>query len=140
MMSLPGESSSRIDARVLRISLEQGPHAPALARAAITGFSDGSEISPGRLATLLLLVSEVVTNAVIHSTAPSPTEILLCASLNDSGVIRVEVTDGGSGFTPAPRDPDGPGGGYGLFLIEREALSWGVDGRGGTRVWFDLAT
>jgi hypothetical protein len=52
----------------------------------------------------------------------------------------VEVTDGGSGFTPAPRDPDHPGGGYGLYLVEREARSWGADGQGGTRVWFELDT
>jgi anti-sigma regulatory factor (Ser/Thr protein kinase) len=124
----------------LRISLEQTPHAPALARAAITGFSDGSEIPPTRLATLLLLVSEIVTNAVIHSGAPDENEILLYARLTDAGPVRVEVTDRGPGFTPAPRDPDRPGGGYGLFLVEREAISWGVDRKGGTRVWFELAT
>jgi anti-sigma regulatory factor (Ser/Thr protein kinase) len=139
MMSIPRRSPSRADARRLRIGLEPSPHAPALARAAITGFSDGSEITPGRLATLLLLVSEVVTNAVIHSTASSPSEILLCASVTNAGAIRVEVTDGGSGFTPMPREPDRPGAGYGLFLVEREALSWGVDRKGGTRVWFELA-
>jgi len=139
MMSPSGGSSHRVDYRVLRISLEQTPHAPALARAAITGFSDGSEITPARLATLLLLVSEVVTNAVIHSTASAPTEVLLCARLTDTGAVRVEVTDGGGGFTPVPRDPDRPGGGYGLYLVEQEALKWGVDRKGGTRVWFELA-
>jgi anti-sigma regulatory factor (Ser/Thr protein kinase) len=129
-----------MDSRVLRISLEQTPNAPALARAAITGFSDGSEITPARLATLLLLVSEIVTNAVIHSTAPNGNEILLDARLTGTRSIRVEVTDRGAGFTPMPRNPDRPGGGYGLYLVEREALSWGVDRKGGTRVWFELAT
>lgn len=140
MMSLSGESSCRMDARILRISLEQTPHAPALARAAVTGFSHGSEIAPARLATLLLLVSEIVTNAVIHSTAPDRNEILLYARLTDAGAVRVEVTDRGGGFTPVAREPDRPGGGYGLFLVEREALSWGVDRKAGTRVWFELAT
>jgi anti-sigma regulatory factor (Ser/Thr protein kinase) len=138
MMSPSGESSHATDARMLRISLEQSSHAPALARAAITGFSDGSEIAPSRLATLLLLVSEVVTNAVVHSTARDPSEIVLCAELTDGGGVRVEVTDRGGGFTPVPRDPDRPGGGYGLFLVEREAERWGVDRKGGTRVWFEL--
>ncbi|HEY5262410.1 MAG TPA: ATP-binding protein [Solirubrobacteraceae bacterium] len=139
-MSLSGESPCHTDARMLRISLEHAPNAPALARAAITGFSDGSDIAPSRLATLLLLVSEIVTNAVIHSSAPAPTEIVLCARRIDPSAVRVEVIDGGRGFTPRPRDPDQPGGGYGLFLVEREALSWGVDRKGGTRVWFELAT
>jgi anti-sigma regulatory factor (Ser/Thr protein kinase) len=140
MMSLSGESPSRTDARVLDISLEQTSHAPGLARAAITGFLEGSEIAPARLATLLLLVSELVTNAVIHSAAPADTAIVLRARMTEAGAIRVEITDGGRGFTPAPRDPDRPGGGYGLFLVEREAERWGVDREGGTRVWFELPT
>lgn len=140
MMSLSGESSCPTDARALCISLEQTPRAPGLARAAVTGFSDGHEIPPARVATLLLLVSEVVTNAVIHSSAPAPTEILLRARMVDSGAVRVEVTDGGEGFLPVPRDPDHPGGGYGLYLVEQEARAWGVDREGGTRVWFELAS
>lgn len=140
MMSVSGESSRSMDAPALRISLEQTPHAPALARAAVAGFSDGGDIAPARLATLLLLVSEVVTNAVIHSSAPPHAEITLCARLTDSGVIRIEVSDGGDGFTPMARDPSRPGGGYGLYLVEREALSWGVDRERGTRVWFELGT
>ncbi len=140
MMSLSGESSFNTDARALRISLEQAPQAPALARAAVAGFSDGSDIEPPRLATLLLLVSEVVTNVVIHASAPLRAEISLCVRLTDAGAVRVEVTDGGEGFTPRSRDPSRPGGGYGLYLVEQEALNWGVDRQGGTRVWFELAT
>jgi anti-sigma regulatory factor (Ser/Thr protein kinase) len=139
-MSLSGESSCQTDAHALRISLEQTPHAPSLARAAVTGFSDGSDIAPARLATLLLLVSEIVTNAVLHSSAVPQAEITLNAYLIDSGAVHVEVIDGGDGFTPVPRDPSRPGGGYGLYLVEREALCWGVDRAGGTRVWFELAT
>jgi anti-sigma regulatory factor (Ser/Thr protein kinase) len=138
MVSSSGESSScRADGPALRIRLEQNPHAPALARAAVAGFSDGSDMSPARLATLLLLVSEVVTNAVIHSTASA--DITLCARLVQSGAVRVEVTDGGDGFKPGPRDPGSPDGGYGLYLVEQESVSWGVDREGGTRVWFELA-
>jgi anti-sigma regulatory factor (Ser/Thr protein kinase) len=129
-----------MDAPSLRISLEPSPAAPSLARAAITGFSDGREIAPARLATLALLVSEVVTNAVIHAQAPAESEIILCARLLEEGAVRVEVTDSGGGFTPAPRDLTRPDGGYGLFLVEKEALRWGVDRKGGTRVWFELAT
>lgn len=128
------------EARALRISLQQTPHAPALARAAIMGFSDESDIEPGRLATLLLLVSEVVTNAVLHSAAPAPNEIQLFAAKTAGGAMRVEVTDRGDGFVPSPRDPGQPGGGFGLYLVDRESLSWGVDRDGGTRVWFELAT
>jgi anti-sigma regulatory factor (Ser/Thr protein kinase) len=139
MMSRSGESSRSADARALRISLEHTPNAPSLARAAIAGFSEGTDIAPTRRATLLLLVSEVVTNAVIHSGAPAHAEITLSARVTDSGAMRVEVIDAGDGFTPMARDPSRPGGGYGLYLVEREARTWGVDREGGTRVWFELA-
>jgi anti-sigma regulatory factor (Ser/Thr protein kinase) len=129
-----------MDSPLLRISLEQGPHAPSLARAAIIGFSDGRAIAPARLATLTLLVSEIVTNAVIHSNAQPRSEILLCARMLGEGAVRVEVVDRGTGFTPAPRDLARPEGGYGLYLVDKEALRWGVDHAGGTRVWFELAT
>jgi len=53
--------------------------------------------------------------------------------------IRIEVHDGGTGFTPAGHPkPRGADGGYGLYLVERLASRWGVDTRAGTRVWFEL--
>ena len=137
-MTVSGESPIRMGAPALRISLEGNSSAPSLARAAITGFSEGSAIESARLATLKLLVSEIVTNAVIHSGAATG-EIVLSARLLDNGDVRVEVTDGGEGFTPVPRDLARPDGGYGLYLVEKEARSWGVDHSGGTRVWFELA-
>jgi anti-sigma regulatory factor (Ser/Thr protein kinase) len=135
-----GKSQRGLHAPILEINLERNPQAPSLARAAITGFLDGSDIDPGSLATLTLLVSEVVTNAVIHSDAPALSGILMSARRLDNDTMRVEVTDQGGGFTPAPRDPARPGGGYGLYLVEKEARRWGVDRQGGTRVWFETAT
>jgi anti-sigma regulatory factor (Ser/Thr protein kinase) len=85
-----------------------------------------------------LLVSELVSNAVIHSDAPDASDILLEAHLLDEGAVRVEVVDQGSGFTSLPRDPTQQEGGFGLFLVERQSSRWGVDERGGTRVWFEL--
>ncbi|MCW3020146.1 MAG: hypothetical protein JWN10_2454, partial [Solirubrobacterales bacterium] len=91
------------------------------------------------LGTLTLLVSELVSNAVLHSDAPPASGIVLRAHLLEADAIRVEVIDRGTGFTATPRD-DGrpPGGGYGLFLVEQQATRWGVDCEGGTRVWFEL--
>jgi len=88
----------------------------------------------------VLLCSELVTNAVLHTDSGEPggtiTIVLLC--LGD--VVQVEVTDGGSASTPVVRDevfvPDG----HGLFLVEQLADSWGYarDERA-TTVWFRLA-
>jgi anti-sigma regulatory factor (Ser/Thr protein kinase) len=136
----PPDSQRSVDAPVLQISLERNPQAPSLARAAITGLTDGSNIAAGALATLTLLVSEVVTNAVVHSDAAPANEIVMSARRLNDGAIRVEIIDRGGGFTPTPRDPARPGGGYGLYLVEKEARRWGVDREGGTRVWFEIAT
>ena len=57
-----------------------------------------------------------------------------------AGLIRVEVTDQGSGFTPRPRDPAQVGGGFGLYLLEKEASGWGVVQRDGTMVWLEVTT
>lgn len=124
----------------MRLSLERDPQAPSLARAAVAAFIDKSKLAAGEHATLTLLVSELVSNAVLHSDAPPASGIVLCAQLLRGDAVRVEVIDRGSGFTAAPRDPAGPHGGYGLYLVEKQATRWGVDGDGGTRVWFELAS
>jgi anti-sigma regulatory factor (Ser/Thr protein kinase) len=139
MMELCDEPRHMEDVPVLQIALDCNPEAPSLARAAIVGFF-GSEIDQGALGTLTLLVSELVANAVLHSHAPPASEILLRARLFDRGALRVEVTDEGDGFTPVPRDPNEHGGGYGLYLVDTQATSWGVDQEDGTRVWFEMGS
>lgn len=121
----------------MRISLGRDPQAPSLARAALTGFIEQSELA-SELGTLTLLVSELVSNAVLHSDAPPASGIVLRAHLLEPDAVRVEVIDCGSGFTAAPRDPARAHGGYGLYLVEQQATRWGVDRDGGTRVWFEL--
>lgn len=140
MTAGPGGPRHAVATSTLRISLEHDLQAPSLARAAIRGFCGESNISPESLATLTLLVSELVSNAVVHSDVPAGSEILLSAHRLGDNSVRVEVTDQGSGFTPAPRDPRQADAGYGLHLIEMQATRWGVDEHGGTRVWFEIAT
>jgi anti-sigma regulatory factor (Ser/Thr protein kinase) len=90
------------------------------------------------MATLTLLISEVVTNAVIHPDIDPPGPIGLSARI-EQDTIRVEVTDEGPGFNPQPRDPDRLQGGYGLYLVDKEALRWGVERTPKTTVWFELS-
>ena len=123
---------------MLELELEQNREAPSLARAAIAGFSENRDLDAATLATLTLLVSEVVTNAVIHPDTEPPGGIRLSARIAQ-GLIRVEVTDEGSGFRPQPRDPAKPDRGYGLFLLEEQAAAWGVERRSGNTVWFELS-
>jgi anti-sigma regulatory factor (Ser/Thr protein kinase) len=129
--------TSRREAPSLSLSLERNVYAPSLARAAVLGFTQSSDYTLARASTLALLVSELVSNAVLHSEAAPESEILLSASLLDGGAIRIEVTDRGGGFTPVPRDPAREGG-YGLYLVEKEASSWGIERSDGTCVWFEM--
>jgi anti-sigma regulatory factor (Ser/Thr protein kinase) len=130
--------TSRREAPSLSLSLERNVYAPSLARAAVLRFIEDSACTPARSSTLALLVSELVSNAVLHSEAAPEMGILLSVLLLDSGVIRVEVLDRGAGFTAVPRDPTQEGG-YGLYLVEKEASSWGIERRDGTCVWFEIA-
>ena len=134
----PAAPRASLSRSTLRVSFGRSPQAPSLARAAIIGFCEESTLPPERLDVLILLVSELVSNAVVHSDAPKASEIELCISRLGQDAMRVEVIDQGSGFTPTPRDPSQPHAGYGLHLMEMQASRWGVDPRGGTRVWFEL--
>ena len=114
-----------------------GVETPTLARHQLDRWLPAS-LGEGDRGALRLLVSELVTNCVRHAkvTGDAPVELAVRVA---GGTIRVEVHDGGTGFT-APRTPRprGADGGYGLYLVERMATRWGVDTRVGTRVWFEL--
>jgi anti-sigma regulatory factor (Ser/Thr protein kinase) len=124
----------------LRLRLERDARAPSLARAAVRGFGDECDIAAPDVDTLALLVSELVSNAVLHSDAPPASTILVRARALEQGTVRVEVIDAGSGFDAARRDTVGSSGGYGLFLVDDQASRWGLDHEAGTRVWFELET
>jgi anti-sigma regulatory factor (Ser/Thr protein kinase) len=137
-MSVSSETQPHDEPSVLELELEQNREAPSLARAAIAAFSENRDFDAATLATLTLLVSEVVTNAVIHPDVEPPGGIRLSARIA-TGVIRVEVTDDGGGFTPHPRDPAKSDRGYGLYLLERQASAWGVERQPVNTVWFELS-
>jgi anti-sigma regulatory factor (Ser/Thr protein kinase) len=108
---------------------------PALARHELEGWLPEALAESVR-DELRLLVSELVTNSIRHvSDSAHPVELAVRIGAR---AIRVEVRDGGPGFVPGRPEPRGADGGFGLFLVERLASRWGVDTRGGTRVWFEL--
>jgi anti-sigma regulatory factor (Ser/Thr protein kinase) len=128
-----GRSSS------LWLSLGRDRRAPSRARAALRTFAEDASMAAAERATLALLISELVSNAVLHSDARERSDIVVQARLLEQGTIRVEVMDAGSGFNLVPRrSAELSPGGYGLLLVDEEASRWGVDGEGGTLVWFEL--
>lgn len=121
----------------MELELDRDVRAPARARSEVSERLAELGIDGVKGQLLVLLVSEVVSNAVRHSSAPSDAKIRLVATTTDEAV-RVAVTDSGEGFTPRPRDPDRLEDGYGLYLLEKAASSWGVENSDGTTVWFEL--
>jgi serine/threonine-protein kinase RsbW len=121
----------------MHLALARNVEAPGVARAAIADLCDRHGLDGSTCQTLLLLVSEVVSNAVLHSAAP-PGAVITMTVIVGEETIRVMVTDAGDGFTPCERDPARADGGYGLYLLEKAASRWGVESRGATRVWFEL--
>jgi anti-sigma regulatory factor (Ser/Thr protein kinase) len=118
----------------LELTLPSEPGSVAEARLRVLE-AVGPQLDDGQIDALRLLVSEVVTNAVRHGGHDEPVELLA----HWNAEVRIEVTDHGTGFTPAPRtgELDEPGG-FGLFLVGRLADRWGVDTNDATRVWFVL--
>jgi anti-sigma regulatory factor (Ser/Thr protein kinase) len=85
--------------------------------------------------TVLLLVSEVVTNAVLHARSEVVIEVEELA-----GVARVEVTDA-SPLRPRPhRFGAESATGRGLRLLDQLSLRWGTapHDAGGKVVWFEV--
>jgi anti-sigma regulatory factor (Ser/Thr protein kinase) len=119
----------------LELELPGDNGAPALARRAVEERVDHG-YDEEQAGTLLLLVTELVTNAVLHAGAPG-SPVLLRVSVAP-GRLRVEVHDRGPGFEMHKPKPRGSSGGYGLFLVERMSDRWGVNREGDTYVWFEL--
>ncbi|HEX3911628.1 MAG TPA: ATP-binding protein [Solirubrobacteraceae bacterium] len=130
-------SGKRCSTLRLELVLERNVQAPALARTEIAKRCRELELGGSLCQSLILLVSEVMSNAVRHSAGDPQAPIELVASFGEQS-IRVTVTDPGRGFTPRPRDPARTHDGYGLYLLEKVATRWGVESRGDTKVWFEL--
>ncbi|MFE9773780.1 SpoIIE family protein phosphatase [Streptomyces sp. NPDC005931] len=93
------------------------------------------DVPPDVADTVQLLVSELVTNAVLHAR----TEVEVSARVDD-GTVRVEVTDRRPDLALVPQTcPPYAGTGQGLALVERLASRHGTDtGDGDKTVWFEL--
>ncbi len=125
-----------------RVDLElvRTPAAPARARAELREAL-AEQLDETARATLTLLTSELVTNAVIHSGLGAGETVGLRITTY-AGRVRIEVSDGGTGFDVGalpsrPRDF----GGHGLVVVEGLSSRWGTTrtgADGGFCVWFEF--
>jgi anti-sigma regulatory factor (Ser/Thr protein kinase) len=120
----------------LTLELPAAAESAAAAREALAPLAE--RMSEGELETVRLLVTELITNSVRHG-RPGELPVKVRVELT-SEMLRVEVKDNGSGFEPPTQRTKSveSQSGWGLYLVERLAQRWGVDGGDGTMVWFEL--
>jgi anti-sigma regulatory factor (Ser/Thr protein kinase) len=122
----------------MEVAVAAGLDAPAAARAALAPWL-ATRVSERLLGDVQLLLSELVTNSVLHAQGPRRAAIRVSVEICD-GLVHLEVEDAGDDAVIAARQPDHEhGGGFGLYLVETLAERWGSRHDGSTCVWADLA-
>ena len=120
-------------------SIPADPGAPSVARKAVNDFLRAHGADPGTLSDVLLAVSEVVTNCVVHAYRGQPGGKVDLEARHTGDQLLLRVADEGAGM--APRH-DSPGLGLGLPLVGRVARRVDITAQagGGTMVsmCFDL--
>jgi anti-sigma regulatory factor (Ser/Thr protein kinase) len=128
------DSSPPVGAQTLRHEFPCTPRSVAAARHALDGVQ--VELGDPVHMTAVLLVSELVTNSVVHA-QPTNGVIELVACITPD-LVRVEVSDDGEGFDPQPLPHDDAESGRGLELVQELADRWGRPPGPQTSVWFEL--
>jgi anti-sigma regulatory factor (Ser/Thr protein kinase) len=124
----------------ISVHIPGGAGAPSNARRSVLSQLGGQLAGP-QANDAALLVSELVTNSVLHANV-GPEQTLVVELLRIDDRLRITVIDPGSHLEPILQEADHrTPGGFGLFLVDRLAAAWGVgrDGTGPTRVWCELA-
>lgn len=117
----------------LDLVLEQSLEAPRVARDVVAKWLDDRGCTELRRQDVLVVLSELVTNAVRHAGSAS----MLAVSCSD-GRLRVEVSDT-SAAGPIMRDSDGAAGGFGLRLVTEFSDAWGwTPTEAGKMVWAEM--
>jgi anti-sigma regulatory factor (Ser/Thr protein kinase) len=115
------------------LQIPGSPDAPGEARAALR--RSHPELPPELMQLIVLLASELVSNAVKHANADSIGLRFQVSPRN----VRVDVIDEGPGFARAVIRPGPSGvGGWGLHLVDELSTRWGIVGGQGGRVWFEI--
>ncbi|MET0931755.1 MAG: ATP-binding protein [Aeromicrobium sp.] len=112
---------------------------PGIARTRLAGFLTIHRASNAVIDDALIVISEMIANAVCHGEPGQDGTIEISWSINDT-LLELSVLDGGAGGSLRPIDFDEDSlSGRGLAIINRVADRWWVDMSKGTRVNAELA-
>jgi anti-sigma regulatory factor (Ser/Thr protein kinase) len=117
----------------LSVQVPRGRHAPAFARSVVQTWCT-DELPAQQLADLLVLVSELTTNATLHGRG----EIRLRVHIEDGRVFGAVIDEGGGFVLEAPVRGIDEVGKRGLPIVATMAEDWGIH-EGSSHVWFELA-
>src|SRR3954468_6032481 len=116
-------------------SFDPDPAAPQQARRFVAAQLPGDALAETR-DIAELLVSELVTNAVVHAASPVDVDV---EPGPDGVLVRVRDADTGPLVMRAGGGAELDEGGRGFVLVDRLAEAWGTEHRGGRKtVWFRL--
>lgn len=117
---------------MVSLTLACDERAPGAVREALSEVSAGDPL----FGDVMLVASELVTNAVRHSDCQGEDELDVLV-LQDSGNLLISVRDPGtSGRSARATGPtDTAFGGLGLLVVQQLASEWGEERSDGYRVW-----
>ncbi|WP_093504420.1 ATP-binding protein [Streptomyces sp. Ag109_O5-10] len=130
----PGEGTAK---RRFRFELAAHPGSPAQARRLVRARLTGWSVCADTCDTAVLVVSELVTNAIVHTASSR----VVCELHDHDDTVRIAVQDEGCAPDephPSPQRPEEEHG-RGLLLVEALCQAWGAQERGsGLLVWAEL--
>lgn len=107
------------------------------ARGFVAEFCAAAGISGEIRRTASLLVSELVTNAIVHARTTTTVDV----RFGLTGVLRIAVSDDNPARPAVDLHPGARAeGGRGMLIVSMLATRWGVEAAagGGKSVWFEL--
>jgi len=124
------------DETLMALTLPCAPSASAVVREELRHLDEIGWI----LGDVMLVASELVNNAVVHSGGSPHDELQVCASRREDRLM-VSVRDPGiSGQSAGPRPAtDLQAGGWGLQIVEALCEQWGEERNDGYLVWAALS-
>jgi serine/threonine-protein kinase RsbW len=121
------------------VRLPFAPSTPGIARTRLAAFLTIHHASNDVIDDALIVISEMIANAVSHGVPGQDGTIEISWAINGT-LLEMSVLDGGVGGHLAPVDFDEDSlSGRGLSIINRVADRWWVDMSAGTRVNAELA-